>query len=499
MEKELISKLHSFERKVLPVLQELKELKAIAQKTGLQEIEVMRAFQWLQNKDILKIKKDIKEIVNLDINGQSYIKKGLPERRFLNAFKTKETLKAEEIKKLSDLSTEELNASIGILKRKNAIDIKPGLIISLTSKGKDLINKETEEEKLLKKLPLNLEKFSKEEKLILEGLKRRKGLINITLEKTFTVELTELGKTLSKEKILKETFVNNLTPEMLRTGSWVGAKFRHYDVEINVPLIYPGKLHPLTQAINYIKKIWLELGFKEMTGPLVDTSFWNFDALFTPQDHPAREMQDTLFIKDPKNGKLPNQKILNQVKLQHEKGWKYKWNPETAKRLVLRTHTTPLSARTLSNLKQLPAKYFSIGRVFRNETLDWSHLAEFTQTEGIVIDENANFKHLIGYLKEFFLKMGYKKVRFSPGFFPYTEPSLEVFVFDETKNKWLELGGAGILRPEVVKSLLGKEIPVLAWGLGIERIVKDYYKINDIRELYLADLKHIRESKIWMK
>src|SRR3989344_6029466 len=485
MEKELISKLHQFERKVLPLLTEINELKALANKTGLQEIEVMRAFQWLQNKNILKINKDLKETVDLDSNGILYLQKGLPEKRFINALKNKESLQAEVIKKAADLTGEELNVCIGILKRNNLINIQQGLVISLTERGKKLLGKESEEEKLLKKLPLNLKILTKEELNTLEELKRRKNFIKINLEKIFTAELTDLGKNIAKEKILKEDFVDNLTPEMLRTNSWLNKNFRHYDVEINVPLIYPGKLHPLTQAINYIKKIWLELGFKEMTGPLVDTSFWNFDALFTPQDHPAREMQDTLFIKDPKNGKLPNQKILNQVKLQHEKGWKYKWNPETAKRLVLRTHTTPLSARTLSNLKQLPAKYFSIGRVFRNETLDWSHLAEFTQTEGIVIDENANFKHLIGYLKEFFLKMGYKKVRFSPGFFPYTEPSLEVFVFDETKNKWLELGGAGILRPEVVKSLLGKEIPVLAWGLGIERIVKDYYKINDIRELYL--------------
>mgnify|MGYP001559821834 FL=1 len=331
----------------------------------------------------------------------------------------------------------------------------------------------------------------------MEELKRRKNFIKINLEKIFTSELTDLGKNLAKEKLLKEEFVDNLTPEMLRTGSWLNKSFRHYDVEINVPLIHPAKLHPLTQAINNIKKIWIEMGFKEMTGSLVDTSFWCFDALFTPQDHPAREMQDTLFIKDPKQGKLHNQKILNQVKLQHEKDWKYKWDPEIARKLVLRTHTTTLSARTLSNLKQFPAKFFAVGKVFRNETLDWSHLAEFTQTEGIVIDENANFKHLLGYLKEFFLKMGYKKLRFSPGYFSYVEPGLEIFVFDEKQNKWLELGGAGIFRPEVVKPLLGKDIPVLAWGLGIERIVKDYYKIKDIRELYLADLKKIREAKLW--
>lgn len=497
MKKELISKLHQFERKVLPLLLEITELKELSKKTGLQEIEVMRAFQWLQNKNILKINKELKETITLDSNGRLYLKKGLPEKRFINALKNKQTLKADEIKKQADLTDEEINVCIGILKRKDLINLQQGLVISLTEKGKTIAGKESDEEKLLKKLPLDLKSLTKEDLKILEELKRRKNFIKINLEKIFTAELTDLGKNLAKEKLLKEEFVDNLTPEMLRTGNWLNKSFRHYDVEINVPLIHPAKLHPLTQAINHIKKIWIEMGFKEMTGSLVDTSFWNFDALFTPQDHPAREMQDTLFIKDPKQGKLPNQKILNQVKLQHEKDWKYKWDPEIAKKLVLRTHTTVLSARTLSNLKQFPAKFFAVGKIFRNETLDWSHLAEFTQTEGIVIDENANFRNLLGYLKEFFHKMGHKKLRFSPGFFAYTEPSVEIFVFDEKQNKWLELGGAGILRPEVVKPLLGKDIPVLAWGLGIERTVKDYYKITDIRELYLADLKKIREAKLW--
>ncbi len=499
MEKELISKLHQFERKVLPLLTEINELKALAKKTGLQEIEVMRAFQWLQNKNILKINKELKEIVELESNGILYLKKGLPEKRFLNILKDKEPLQAEEIKKSADLTGEELNVAIGILKRNNLINIQQGLIISLTEKGKKYSKEESGEEKLLRKLPINIKELTKEELKTLEELKRRKNFIKISLEKIFTVELTGLGRNLAKEKLLKEDFADNLTSEMLRTGSWSNVKFRHYDVEINVPRIYSGKLHPLTQAIDYIKKIWIEMGFKEMTGPMVDTSFWCFDALFTPQDHPAREMQDTLFIKDPKLGKLPNSKLLNQVKIQHEKGWKYSWDQEIARKLVLRTHTTTLSARTLSSLKQFPAKFFAVGKIFRNETLDWSHLAEFTQTEGIVIDENANFKHLLGYLKEFFSKMGYKNLRFSPGFFAYVEPGLEIFVYDEKNKKWLELGGAGVLRPEVVKPLLGKDIPVLAWGLGLERIVRNYYKINDIRELYLADLKKIRESKIWMK
>ena len=160
-----------------------------------------------------------------------------------------------------------------------------------------------------------------------------------------------------------------------------------------------------------------------------------------------------------------------------------------------------MSAQTLAKLKKsdLPAKFFSVGKVFRNETLSWKSLFEFIQVEGIVVDPNANFKHLKGYLKEFFAKMDFPDVRIRPGHFPYTEPSCECDVWHPKKNQWIEVGGAGIFRPEVVKPLLGFECPVLAWGLGMERTIMEYYNISDVRDIYKNDLKQLREMKIWMK
>ena len=247
------------------------------------------------------------------------------------------------------------------------------------------------------------------------------------------------------------------------------------------------------------------MGFKEMSGDLIQQSFWNFDALFTAQDHPVREMQDTFFIN--KKEELSNKKIVSAVKESHEDGvdgsagWRYVWDEEEAKRLVLRTHTTCLSAQTLAKLKKdsLPAKFFAIGKCFRNETLDWSHGFEFNQTEGIVIDKNANFSHLLGYLQEFFKKMGFEKVRFRPSYFPYTEPSVEIDAWNPEKNVWMELGGAGIFRPEVVIPLLGENIPVLAWGPGFDRMIMNYYEIKDLRELYKNNLTQLRKMKFWMK
>jgi len=295
---------------------------------------------------------------------------------------------------------------------------------------------------------------------------------------------------------------------MIKNGSWKNKSFRRYDIEINVPSINGGRRHFVNEALEYVKKVWLELGFKEMNGQMIQTSFWNFDALFTAQDHPVRDMQDTFFIRNPGKGSLPEKKVVNEVKNTHEDGgttgslgWQYNWSDEEAKRNVLRTHTTVLSAKTIASLKKedIPAKYFSIGKCFRNETLDWSHLFEFNQVEGIVVDPDANFRHLLGYLKKFYEKMGYEQVRIRPAYFPYTEPSAEVEVLDPIRKEWIELGGAGIFRPEVVKPLLGKDIPVLAWGLGFGRIVPKYYGITDIRELYKNDLKQLREIRAWMK
>ena len=293
-----------------------------------------------------------------------------------------------------------------------------------------------------------------------------------------------------------------------KESNWKGKKFRRYDLTSPVPEIKGGKRHFVNQAIDYGRKIWTEMGFQEMTGPMIQSSFWVFDALFTAQDHPVREMQDTFFIN--KKTELPDKKMIEKIKEVHEKGvdgskgWQYSWNEEEAKKLVLRTHTTCLSARTLYELSKLPeeqrkGKFFAIGKNFRNETVDWSHGFEFNQTEGIVIGDDVNFRHLLGYLKQFYKKMGFEKIRFVPGYFAYTEPSVEIHVWHPEKKVWLELGGAGIFRPEISIPLLGKKTPILAWGQGFDRIIMDYYKIKDLRELYKNNLNQLRKIKFWMK
>lgn len=508
-----IATLHPLEQKVLPLIPKNKSFESLISASKLKDVEVMRALQWLENKKIIELKKTVKEIIALDVNGKRYSEEGLPERKFLESIKARPQ-KLDDIGKRAKLEKNELGISLGVLKKKAAIDVKPeksGITISITDQGKRLLEKESLEELLLKRLAnesLETSSLSDEEKFAFDNLKIRKSILKTDVKRIIETGLTKFGTSLIKAGLNFGDVIDTLTPEMLKDGSWKDKTFRRYDVTINVPRIERGKRHFVKQSTDYAKQVWIEMGFKEMSGPILNTSFWNFDALFTAQDHPVRELQDTFYIKNPAKGKLPDKKTVDRVRRTHEnggdvnsKGWQYEWDPEDAKKNVLRTHTTVLSAKTLASLKEndIPAKFFVVGKNFRNETLDWSHGFEFNQTDGIVVDPDANFRHLLGYLKRFFAKLGYPKARFRPAYFPYTEMSIEIDVFHPVHEQWVELGGAGIFRPEVVEPLLGKDIPVLAWGPGFDRIMMEFYRINDIRELYKNDIKRLREIKEWMR
>ena len=513
---DIITSLHPLERKVVPVLKNNKDFDAIVKKSGLKDVEVMRALQWLQNKDIIKIDEESFKVISLDKNGKSYAEKGLPERRFLEALEN--TASLEEISKKANLEKEEASVCIGLLKKKGAIELGDNMQISLTDNGKKLkTNKFLEEKfivKLKKKNELSYEELSDEDKYCYDILQKRREIVKTDSIKKRHIELTDLGEEIVKTKMESaENVIEKLTSEIIKDESWKKKKFRGYDVAANVPKISGGKRHFVRDANEYIKQIWLDLGFEEMTGPMATTAFWDLDSLFVPQDHPARSMQDTFYVKDMNTdnkvleGNLPSPffKIIKEI---HEtggdtgsKGWPGKWSEDEAKQVMLRTHTTVLSALKLYELKEedLPKKFFVVGKVFRNETVDWKHAFEFEQVDGIVIDKDVTLSHLFGYLKQFFKKMGFDQIRLRPAHFPYTEPSVEVDVFHPEKEEWVELGGAGIFRPEVVKPLLGIDIPVLAWGIGFGRVLTEYYGITDLRDLSKNDLQQIKNMKRWLR
>ena len=306
---------------------------------------------------------------------------------------------------------------------------------------------------------------------------------------------------------------SNITSDMIKTGSMVRKRRgscigrtetlnyrpRHYDVTLAADKIYPGKKHPYQRLIDFMREIMLEMGFTEIKGPIIQSSFWNFDALFQPQDHPAREMQDTFYL-DTK-AEIPD---YTKVKEMHEcggdvgsAGWGGRWSPEVARQEVLRTHTTGVTIKYLSEHPQPPVKAFGIDRVYRREAIDATHTPEFEQLEGIVMDEGVTFRHLLGILKEFYAKMGFEEVRFRPGYFPYTEPSVEPEVFIDGLG-WVELGGAGVFRKEVTAPF-GIDHPVLAWGLGVSRVAMLKLGLKDLRLLYQSDIEWLRQTPVSIK
>ncbi len=502
MEK-LIESLSPNERKVLPHIEE-KNIVEICKKSNLDKVSVLRALEYLQNKGIINLITEKRKIVEAGVNGLFYLKRGLPERRLLHVLAEKRILTLQDAQKESKLNADEFRASLGALKSKAFIELKNGKIIF--NANKEEVSKKSLEEMFLESLPIRFDSLSPEQNFALKSLQKRKGIIEINEEKKINIEVLDLGMKLVNSKISSDDLIEQITPEILKVDkNWKGKRFRRYDVAVSVPRLDGGKRHFVNQSIDYARKIWLEMGFSEMKGNIIQSSFWNFDALFTAQDHPVREMQDTFFLD--KKGVLPDKKLIEVIKNSHEKGvsgskgWKYNWDSEEAKKLVLRTHTTCLSAKTIADLKnsEVPVKFFAIGKCFRNETVDWSHGFEFNQTEGIVVGKYLNFRHLIGYLKQFFAKMGFDNIRIRPAYFPYTEPSLEIDAWHEEKKVWLELGGAGIFRPEMVIPLFGEYIPVLAWGPGFDRILMDYYKIKDLRELYKNDINQLRKMKSWMR
>jgi len=324
-------------------------------------------------------------------------------------------------------------------------------------------------------------------------LKKRK-LVEEIAEKYFYITKGEKFNT-SKEKL--ET---DLTFEMLQNKGWEKKSFKQYNFKtITGKKIKSGYLHPLLKVRTEFREIFFEMGFEEMkTDNFVESSFWNFDTLFVPQKHPARDQQDTFFLKNPKNCNYIPEEYLKKVKDVHEIGGygsighRYEFKIEETQKNLLRTHTTAVSSRYLKKFaeefekegKFSPKKYFSIDRVFRNEEMDATHLCEFHQVEGMVIGKNLSLGDLIGFMNTFFSKIGIKRIKFKPAYNPYTEPSLEIYGYHPGMKKWIELGNSGVFRPEMLLPMsIPKDVQIIAWGMSLERPTMIKYNIPVIRDL----------------
>ncbi len=469
---------------------------------GLAHSAVMRATLELQDKKLVKATAQKRTIVTLTDEGKTCATEDLPERRLMKSVaKLGGSAKIDKAVQDARLTGRLVAIALGWMRTKGWAKVQKGShILALSaqpSRGPD--------EELLtvlrSKPQLVLEELYREKRDAAVALRRRK-LLKMEERTVRTLHLTNKGRRLVEKGVDAAEEVSRLTPELIVTGKWREAKLRRFKVEAPSPPRYPGKIHPLQLTVEKAREIFLEMGFSEIRGPLVETAFWNFDALFTPQDHPAREMMDTFYVSRPRSGRLPERSVVRAVARTHENGWTtgstgwgYKWSPKEAKRLVLRTHTTAETIKYLSEHKKPPIKVFSVDRVYRNEQLTYKHTAEFYQIEGIVVDKMATLRDLMGTLKEFYRRFGLKRVQFWPCYFPYTEPSAQAMVYVPQLKHWMELCGMGIFRPEVLAPVKIKH-PVLAWGGGLERIAMLELGVTDIRELYRNDLRWIRGMPI---
>ncbi|MCJ7424844.1 phenylalanine--tRNA ligase subunit alpha [Candidatus Bathyarchaeota archaeon] len=465
---------------------------------------VMRAALVLHEKGLVEISEKRQTIVELNGEGKTYAKKGLPERRMATALKDlggKANL--EKIVERADIEKQFIPIALGWIQRKKwgSLDSKTRTLqlAGETGQGSD--------EKLLEILSKEgeavVENLSSESQQAVQLLKGRK-LLNVSERTRRIIEITESGRIVVRKGVRLVAEVTQLTPELIISGKWQKTKLQKYDIAAQVARTWPGKRHPYLRFVDEVKEKLVTLGFNEMTGPTVETCFFNFDALYTPQDHPAREAFGIYLVKEPKYGEVAAAKnVLGDVRKTHENGWKtgstgwkYTFSDKEAGRLILRGHGTCQSARTLlSKDLEIPGKYFSVVRCYRPEVLDKTHLTEFNQVEGIIIDPSLTLRDLLGVLEKFALEIaGADEVKFNPDYFPFTEPSVELAAYRKGYG-WIEFGGSGMFRPEVT-SPLGIDVPVIAWGLGIDRLFMLKAGIDDIRYIFSQDLNWIRRKGV---
>ncbi len=479
--------LHAIERALIKALRNVDSLtlQALAEKANLEIDQVRRGVEWLKFKNFVSIEDSSTSFISLGPRGQEAVNMGLPERRLLEAIKKGHATVAE-ILASGLLKKDETNAAISAAKRNGWIQFSGGSRLSLTGSAQ-----RSSEDSLLHRLSagrIEASKLSEEEKRALENLKRRPDYVTQNEIRDSRISLTDSGKILTSGE--GKNLAQKLTPDMITSGKWKDVKLEALDVDAPAPVVFSGRVHPLVAVIDEVKEIFVGLGFEEIDGPILQSGFWNFDALFIPQEHSAREMQDTFYVSGQTQKIRASGAQRRKVEQAHRRGWG-SWNAREAERVVLRTHTTPVTLGALAVSKAQDARYFSVGRVFRNEKPSYKHLVEFHQVEGVATAPGLSLRDLMGLQKEFYAKMGIKKVKFWPTYFPYTEPSLQSMVYNEALQKWVELFGMGIFRPEVTRPL-GIRNPVLAWGGGIERIAMLRFGVDDVRELYSSRLGWLR-------
>tara|TARA_B100000029_G_scaffold183775_1_gene181339 strand:+ start:206 stop:1657 length:1452 start_codon:yes stop_codon:yes gene_type:complete len=453
------------------------------------QVHVAGAGKSLEESGLVEVEESRTTLISLGDKGSNALEEGLLESRLWDWISNQ----PPESRNMSSLVSsgfgrEEAGPGIGIL-RGLGVSIVDGSFVANDAEVSESIEKRIAFIKSLSSGPLVISELDSD---LVNHFSSRSGLIVSEDSISRKWKLTESGTKVEESELSETQMIGELTPEILQTESWIGAEFKPFDVKSPAPIPAGGRSHPMKALIERIRSVFLEMGFSEIEGDFVQSAGWNMDALFIPQSHPARTMQDTFYLTEPENVEV-EEKYLDLWAKVHEsghdtgsRGWGGSFDKIESQKALLRTHTTVNTVRHIAENPTTPSRVFGIGRVFRQETIDRTHMPEFHQIEGIIHEPDASLPMLISTLKTFYSKMGYPDVRVRPAYFPYTEPSAEVEIL--WRGEWLELGGSGIFRPEVTEPL-GTEWPVCAWGMGLERLAMLILGLDDIRQLYQPDIE----------
>ncbi|HTY89821.1 MAG TPA: phenylalanine--tRNA ligase subunit alpha [Methanocella sp.] len=472
----------------------------VSKTTGLKAEAVTHAAYLLEEKRLAAVQDEVVSEYVLTDEGRKYAEAGLPERIIFNGLPPQGAA-LKELKARFPPAT--VSIAMGWLRQKGwaKFEKKDGDTVLVPQKAE-----KTPDEVALAILYEGKEQEDLPDKTMKDLLKR--NLVMLKEEKEKIILITAAGAELKEKGITVEEEAGQLTPEMIASGAWQGKSFRKFDVSAPVLMEYGGRKHILRMAMDKVKRVLIEMGFKEMEGPMVDAEFYVNDLLFMPQDHPARTQWDQFNLKKPKYiHKLPSD-LVHRVRDIHEyggetgsRGWNYEWDEQIAKKLVLRGHTTSVTARYLAKYNKPPQKFFSVAPVFRNDTIDITHLLEFYQIEGWIMDHQLSMRDLMGTFREFYSRFGIKDLRFKPTYNPYTEPSLEIYGRHPRSGRMIEVGNSGMFRKEMLAPY-DIDCDVIAWGLALERLLMILYGYEDIRDLHgpLCDINFLRSVPvIWQQ
>lgn len=476
-------------------------------RVGLKEGQGNQVVSWLAAKGLIEeSSRTARVFYELTELGKEYADTGAPEERLLRVLEKDGATPLPALASACGLEMRDIGSAFGALSKAGAVqmDSEKRAVLLDPAKADWVPLVRGILERAVREGALAEESLADAERTAVQGIAKKRGAGSVAfriVERSEVVyRFTESGEAARKaaaDSGLTGEETGSLTPAMLRDGSWKHASFRSYNIDTPPARLIPGRRNPYAEYLESVKDTLVGLGFEEFDGPVVETEFWNSDALFMPQFHAARDIHDVYYVAEPTHAREIEQPYLDQVAAVHEngwttgsRGWNYGFDRDFTRRLILRSQGTVLSARQLPKAK-VPGRYFGIVRCFRYDQVDATHLSDFYQTEGIVLGEDVNLRTLLGMLKMFAEEVaGATEVKYVPGYFPFTEPSVEVHI-KHPKLGWFELGGSGIFRPEVTAPL-GIDVPVLAWGLGIDRMALMHLGLNDLRELFSNDLERVR-------